>query len=179
MLSSIEAKSEYVISASKYQKENCPSSLGSVRFINHFITENSLNVIEKLLKEYFADEIKQKPRVCVVGLHACADLSVTMLDIFSKMSYFGVLAIMPCCYHRLKQKTNGEFFNFPVSNVLKMLGTLYNGEEFLKVPFLRLACQQTIEKFKSLPLAERQKQSKSWMLRAILQFIAKEGKLES
>ena len=44
----------------------------------------------------------QKPRICMVGLHCCGDLTPTMLKFFSRCENIGAIVCVSCCYHRLE-----------------------------------------------------------------------------
>ena len=64
----------------------------------------------------------------LIGLHACGDLTNSMISWFST-SKFGLLSVVSCCYHKMT--------TFPISEELK---NILNDE--LKSHFaLRLACQ--------------------------------------
>ena len=42
------------------------------------------------------------PRVCMVGLHCCGDLTPTMLKCFQELNCIRSLCCVSCCYHRMK-----------------------------------------------------------------------------
>lgn len=43
-----------------------------------------------------------QPRVCMVGLHCCGDLTPTMLKCFNDLDCIRSLCCVSCCYHRMK-----------------------------------------------------------------------------
>ncbi|XP_068894036.1 probable methyltransferase-like protein 25 [Tenebrio molitor] len=108
---------------------------------------------------------------CITGLHACADLSVTILEIFAKLDVAKSMVIMPCCYHRLKQKERG-FENFPKSKLLGLVVGEREALDFLNVPFLRLACQSSGDGFARMTEVEREAHTNGCLFRAILQDVA-------
>lgn len=114
-----------------------------------------------------------------MGLHACADLSVTILEIFQQLDFVKSLIIMPCCYHRLETRLvsamEETFVNFPTSKSLNELYKNVNGERFLRKPFLRLACQQNCNLWKNMSLDEHERHSRSCIFRAVLQVVANGG----
>lgn len=118
----------------------------------------------------------------MVGLHACADLSLTVLKLFMELDDCTGLVIMPCCYHRLKiQEIDGEkemFENFPISTIFEKYFAEFEAETFLRRPFLRLACQQNIGTFISLSEEEHTKHARSFLHRAVLEKVVIEGELQ-
>ncbi|KAL3286433.1 hypothetical protein HHI36_000941 [Cryptolaemus montrouzieri] len=85
---------------------------------------------------------------------------------------------MPCCYHRLKleKEIDGReyFSNFPVSVMLKSKFDKYDAGLFLRRPFLRLACQQTLTTFINMSDKEHQEHAENFLRRAALQKAAEE-----
>lgn len=152
------------------QRQNANSS-AHVKYYHHFVTQSSVMEIMKLSSE--------NPSV-LTGLHACADLSVTVKQLFLKLDFIKGLVIMPCCYHRLELLSeNGNedrFKNFPISDALKEIYCKRNGERFLRRYFLRLACQQSVASFCKMNEVEHRKHAEQCLFRAILEEVAKEGK---
>ncbi|KAG5893231.1 hypothetical protein JTB14_013393 [Gonioctena quinquepunctata] len=175
----IECSKNYIELAYKNQEKFHPSSKNQVNFVEHFIDEESVSKITELADQKFGQLGIRS--CCIVGLHACADLSITILDLFSKLEFAKCMAIMPCCYHRIKlikEGEEGEYFeNFPASKVLMQLFLENEAQKFLKRPFLRLACQQTIGSFTKMTKDEHDKHSRDFMFRAILQEVAEIGKI--
>ncbi|KAL3286430.1 hypothetical protein HHI36_000938 [Cryptolaemus montrouzieri] len=94
----IEGSKEKIDSALGNQNSHHQSSKENITFLHHFITNDSQDEIERAINKHF----KISDRVCICGLHACADLSITILELFLKIKQVKSLVIMPCCYHRLK-----------------------------------------------------------------------------
>lgn len=154
-----------------------PTTKGKIKYVNYFVTNDSGNDIKhKLYQEY-----PVLASAGIIGLHACADLSITTLKLFLDIDIAKCLVIMPCCYHRLQMssESDGEcetFVNFPISAVLKELYIEFNGQRFLRRYFLRLACQQSSSKIWDLSSSDRELLVKNCLYRAILQKVAEEGK---
>uniref|UniRef100_A0A182K7A5 Methyltranfer_dom domain-containing protein n=1 Tax=Anopheles christyi TaxID=43041 RepID=A0A182K7A5_9DIPT len=126
-----------------------------LQFIQHFITNDSFTFIERELGDRF-HEPNATIRAAVMGLHACADLSITAIDCFLRSSWCRSITIMPCCYHLMKTlqretspKGENEFQNFPLSSELHSMVDVGNRTIICK-SFLRLACQQTSARWKDL-----------------------------
>lgn len=175
----IEGDAEKINLAYKNQSKYYSKAKNSVTFINHFITDNSSEFLTNLLNQQSKNG--QQISACLVGLHACADLSITILELFNKIENFNSLVIMPCCYHRIelnKIENNREYFKyFPVSKLYNNLFEQFDGYSFIKRPFLRLACQQSVTNFTNMSEMEHEKHAKNCLYRSILQEVAEESKL--
>lgn len=173
----VESKSEFVKQAYKLQEKNYPCCKGNVKFTNHFIDSSSNETLCTLYEEKF-ESIDTKSG-CIIGLHACADLSLTILDLFTRMDAIKTLVIMPCCYHRIEVDRiveDKEYFkNFPASETLKEIFDEYEAETFLRRPFLRLACQQTLGRIVNMSEEQHIKQARCLLFRAILQNVVESG----
>lgn len=175
----IECSQERIKQANANQSKYHPNSKDQVVFVEYYIEEHSSTFITNTVKDLFQEQdIKSS---CIVGLHACADLSIIILKLFMEMEFCKGLIIMPCCYHRLKiqeQDENRDIFeNFPISAVFKKVFSDFTAEEFLRVPFLRLACQQNIGSFISMSEEEHRQHARSFLYRAILEAVTTNGKL--
>ncbi|KAL7737630.1 hypothetical protein ACLKA6_007738 [Drosophila palustris] len=97
-------------------------------------------------------------KTALIGLHACADLSISAMILFLAMPQVRSLHIMPCCYHKLALRTDRDstrgspFVNFPLSNGLRNAMSATAVECFNR-PFMRLACQQTNSRWRMDSLA--------------------------
>ncbi|XP_028133010.2 probable methyltransferase-like protein 25 [Diabrotica virgifera virgifera] len=176
----IECSKQYVVQAYKMQQKIYPHCKNGVQFVDHYIDAQSAGKISSLIQETFTDFDPKS--VSLVGLHACADLSVTVLDLFSQLDRVKSLVIMPCCYHRLKLKEEQDdkeyFYNFPFSNVFKDIFDKASGEYFLRRSFLRLACQQASRNFCNMSQEEHVEHSTNLMFRCILQLVAESENLD-
>lgn len=108
-------------------------------------------------------DLVDHPKISLVGLHACGDLTINSLKLAANEPLVGGLVIMPCCYHRASLINANEFRNFPVSRTLGRImeetrssssssGTSPRGSvsPTFHRPFLRLACQQSVKKWQKM-----------------------------
>lgn len=88
--------------------------------------------------------IKSNYDACLLGLHACADLTIDAIKLFLNLERCKGLVIMPCCYHKMKMKESGveEFLNIPLSDSLRLAYEKCHAGGFMRRPFLRLCCQR-------------------------------------
>ncbi|XP_063918767.1 probable methyltransferase-like protein 25 isoform X3 [Zophobas morio] len=149
----------------KTKQKKYSDSDAAINYVEHFVTNESEHHIRQITKAF------PMKHACITGLHACADLSVIILELFTKLEFCKSLVIMPCCYHRLKQTEDG-FENFPVSNLLKELTTKSGVLRFLKTPFLRLACQGFVGGFGNMTPEEHLARTNSCLFRAVLEDVA-------
>ncbi|XP_044747596.1 protein RRNAD1 isoform X2 [Coccinella septempunctata] len=171
----IEGCPEKTELALKAQMKHHTSTREHVTFYNHFITENSAVELNEVVKKKFSNE----KNISMCGLHACADLSVTILDLFLKMDRVKTLAIMPCCYHRMglkETRDEREYFKcFPLSRTLKYEFDSHDASTYLRRPFLRLACQQTLITFLEMSDEQHEEHARNFLMRAVLQKAADEA----
>ncbi|KAF7283257.1 hypothetical protein GWI33_001083 [Rhynchophorus ferrugineus] len=170
----LEMSHKFVEQAYNNQNKFYSRSKGHVIFSKLFIDVNSVNDIHALIEHHFGLNRK----VCFTGLHACADLSVTVLKLFSTMDNVRALAIMPCCYHRISTQEDHKnnimtFPNFPCSNTLRKPFEEMECTRFLQIPFLRLACQDSLDVYMALTEVETKRKLLGLMFRAILEDVAK------
>lgn len=168
----IEADSDRVKTAQKLQKTNFPESINSVKFIQHFIESSSDSFIQSSLMKEFS--LKETTNVVLTGLHACADLTVTALDLFLRLPNAKKLLIMPCCYHKMKFKGNSlvEFENVPLSRRIK---SAQYAKDIINRPFLRLAGQQTAVRWRNVTEMEHNEHGRNMFIRGVVQAVLSEG----
>lgn len=169
----IEADTERVRTANHLKKTRFPKSERSVHFVQHYIKSDSVSFINSYLTKEFG--LHESPELILTGLHSCADLSVTSLNIFLQSPNVKKLLIMPCCYHKMKFKENSkdEFENVPLSRLVKSLESV---KGIVNRPFLRLAGQQTASRWRSNSEAEHKQHGQNMWHRAAIQAILSEGK---
>lgn len=171
----IEGSKEKLKLAQNRQNLHHPKTKEHVKFAQHFVTNDSLNEITTILKNNFPSAKK-----CIIsGLHACADLSPTILKLFLKTDIFKSIVIMPCCYHRMQiQNSKGRetFLNFPLSNTLRIVYEKVDGGTFLRRYFLRLACQRSVSGGGDMTEEERDIHSRNCLYRAVLEDVVQKGK---
>lgn len=169
----IEADSKRVKTAENIQKTKFPKSHTSVKFVQHFIESSSASFIKPLLIKEF--NLNESPDLVLTGLHACADLTVTSLNLFLRSPNVKTLIIMPCCYHKMKYKENShdEFENIPLSQRLK---SAQYAKDIINRPFLRLAGQQTALRWRNNTESEHTVHGTAMFIRGAVQAILGEGK---
>lgn len=164
----LESDMQRVQTAQNRQQKLYPNSVNSVKFVQHFIGISSIEFMNLELKKHFP----QSKRFAIIGLHACADLSITAINLFLAMDNVGKLIIMPCCYHKMCKKMDGDgrqFENIPLS---QLLSDILKGDDcmlaLINVPFLRLASQQTAVRWKNQTEAEHKIHGENMFYRAAL-----------
>lgn len=174
----LELDNERVMQANRCQEKGYAESIKtkSIYYVQHIITAESSNYIENQLQKYF--QITKDTKIAIIGLHACADLTVDAIKIFLNMKVVTKMVIMPCCYHIMKMKNpiefplntkNDTFVNIPISEEMQKFANLINR------PFLRLAGQQTTYRWKTLSEAKHKQQGNNMFERGIIECIIKSG----
>uniref|UniRef100_A0A182R9A0 Methyltranfer_dom domain-containing protein n=1 Tax=Anopheles funestus TaxID=62324 RepID=A0A182R9A0_ANOFN len=143
----------------------------AVQYCHHYITDDSFGFIEQQCNDRFDNLLPH--RAALVGLHACADLSITAINCFLRCKWANNLTIMPCCYHRMKpvdEKTPNEFQNFPLSEELRTI--LLDGKrKIICRSFLRLGCQQTAARWKGLTVEQHLEHGRIMFRRGLIDAI--------
>lgn len=128
-----------------------PAASSSIAYHQHFIDRDSGGYIESQASELARkNSCQDLEKMSIIGLHACADLSVTAMKLFLELPKVHCLHIMPCCYHKLELQSSCHeasdshlFVNFPLSSALRGSVESRSQKPILNRPFLRLACQRT------------------------------------
>ncbi|XP_065368944.1 uncharacterized protein LOC135961373 [Calliphora vicina] len=195
----LEADTYRVEAAEKRVKTYMPTAINSIQYRQQFITESSKDFIVKTVEEVFKLNYQHvapqiATNVVIIGLHACADLTITSLKLFLQLPEVQHLIIMPCCYHKLQVCDDTatttaaalKFRNFPLSESLKQV--LLDNEDnvtdkanyaecnddfttYLNRPFLRLACQQTLKRWNKCSPTEHHVHGSEMFLRAVAESI--------
>ncbi|XP_052895723.1 uncharacterized protein LOC128302914 [Anopheles moucheti] len=161
------------------------STSKAVQYCHHYITDDSFGFIEQQCSDRFDN---YPHRAAVVGLHACADLSITAINCFLHCKWATSLTIMPCCYHRMKpldEKAPNEFQNFPLSQELRTI-LLEEQDEAVRVGKLgstleEITVENMLEQFKLLKQLECNTRECPWTdqhkdrMSALLQKYGPEG----
>ncbi|XP_008557948.1 methyltransferase-like protein 25B [Microplitis demolitor] len=173
----LESNLNNVKIAEKRQHSLYPESIEKVKFVNIKITTNdSDEEIKNKIKLLTNDE-----EFCLIGLHACADLSVTACKLFSKIEMAKLLIIVSCCYHKLEVNDYNKFINFPVSQTLKNVinnsNNNCNYKEILHRPFLRLACQEPANRWDKMSKDLHDKHAFCVLSRAVIELFTYENNI--
>jgi len=107
-----------------------------------------------------------KNRQALIGLHACGDLTNTMLSWFvSSSNYFSKLAVVSCCYHKMS--------TFPISdqvrNILQEDGVYWG---LASTYARRLGAQDPFSAWRNKNFQQHLEHAKSFGRRAILQTLS-------
>ncbi|XP_014215993.2 uncharacterized protein LOC106644828 [Copidosoma floridanum] len=179
----LESNVKNVEAAKVRQKNIFPDSLSAVKYVCCTISKDSSECIEFIVNREFG-EIES---MCLIGLHACSDLSVHMSNIYLEMEKAKLLVLISCCYHKLSLKqvdlecSDKEYFNyFPLSKTLENTVKILNVDvgEFLRRPFMRLACQETSDRWLGLSKKAHNEHSFHVLARAVLELYAVENDLQ-
>lgn len=164
------------------QKKLHPDSLAKVKYMHCDVTCDSADAIETILRQEFPDVTD----VCLIGLHACGDLSTSASRIFREMKSAKLFILISCCYHKLSISKSVQtplrekqyFHNFPTSNCLRETIAAYNFDvgQFLRVPFLRLACQESADKWHGMSQEKHNEHSFHVLARAVLELYSQQSR---
>lgn len=176
----LEGSAQNVETVKKRQKKLYPESVDSVKYIHCKLNCNSGPTIQSLLEETFPGHRD----VCLIGLHACGDLSVNMFDIYSNLKVAKLLILLSCCYHKLTTvESNFEdkeyFINFPISDAFARAvhTSKLDIGLFLRRPFLRLACQESADRWQEMSVQAHNEHSFHVLGRAVLELFAEQSKI--
>lgn len=168
----LEGDANKVESAQKRLQNASDINQKSITYNQHFITEESKNFIEAQINSSGAKD------AAIVGLHSCADLTITAIKLFHQIETVQKLIIMSCCYHRqLKNETKNERFkNLPLSNTFKAaLLAVPGSEDMINVAFARLACQHSAVRWKKLSQEDHKTHGETMFERALVELIPSDG----
>ncbi|KAH8405654.1 hypothetical protein KR215_005461 [Drosophila sulfurigaster] len=156
----LEADEQRVISAQQRCEKLMPQkALNSISYRQEFVSADAqcrdrinAHTLELAQSHGLSPELTTIT-MAIIGLHACADLSVSAMRLFLTMPQVRSLLIMPCCYHKLALRegiddlVSSPFVNFPLSSGLNK-ATANLVECCFNRPFLRLACQETSSRWR-------------------------------
>lgn len=187
----IEADAGRVQSARQRQAQYFPASLNRVCYTELFvqnIAEAAQHIRHECQRLFDADgRSAQPPTIAIVGLHACAALSVTAAQLFVHMPEARVLSIMPCCYHKMCEAdsspdSGGGRHHRPRHDCIPLSGSMrrsVSAERWLRtvvnVPFLRLASQQGASRWRRQTAEQHAEHGAAMWERALLQAVLAEG----
>ncbi|KAH8413702.1 hypothetical protein KR222_004184, partial [Zaprionus bogoriensis] len=154
----LEADEKRVYTARKRIERVMPKmALDSISYRQQFVTADAnsrANIVRYLNELTKSSGTPTVTETTIIGLHACADLSISAMLLFLAMPQVRRLHIMPCCYHKLttcngfaEGTTITPFVNFPLSSSLQRAMNASADPSVLfgcfNRPFMRLACQET------------------------------------
>ncbi|XP_058810079.1 methyltransferase-like protein 25B isoform X2 [Phymastichus coffea] len=175
------------IDKAKLRQQNFfPDSISTIKYICTNITADSDKFIESTLEK----EFKEKKKCCLIGLHACGDLSIHASNMHLKMKIARLLVLVSCCYHKLSYEeinrnnmyiNRKEYFKyFPLSNEFKNTIRLLciDTGNLLKRTFLRLASQETSDRWFTIDKTSHNNHSLYTLSRAVLELYAYNNNLK-
>lgn len=158
----LEADEQRVKAAQLRQRKYFPESTDDVKYTEHFIDSSSAQFIVDTIRTHFP----RSNRLAIIGLHACADLTIAAIQLFLAMDSVQKLLIMPCCYHKMKMMDDTSFHNIPLSNAMRNASDCW--PSVLNRPFLRLASQQTAVRWRTQTEVEHRRHGRNMFERAAL-----------
>lgn len=179
----LERHEENVNRACARQRASYPESLRDVRYIRCDVTCDSADRIESILQREFPGT----KAACLIGLHACGDLSTSAARIFRRMKSARLSILISCCYHKLSvsgstrtpSHTEKQYFHdFPMSDCLREVIATHSFDvgQFLRVPFLRLACQESADKWRGMSAEKHSEHSFHVLARAVLELYSQQSR---
>jgi hypothetical protein len=124
-------------------------------------------------REALTSHLGESP-VAIVGLHCCGDLSTNVLRLFQSWKAAKLLCVVPCCYQ--KMALAGASSAPPMSAFARThLSHLGSDSHVFSHFSLRLAGQETYEKWADMTLAHHKRQSQAFGYRAVLEKWAAEA----
>lgn len=184
----IEADAGRVQTARQRQAQHFGDSLDRVCYTEHCV-QNVAQTAQHIRHECQRLFGTAQPQaIAIVGLHACAGLSVLAAQLFVYMPEARVLSIMPCCYHKMCESTEEEHGGGgacglrPCSDCIPLSASMQrsvSAERWLRcvvnVPFLRLASQQCASRWRTQTAEEHAEHGAAMWERAVLQAVLTEG----
>ncbi|XP_023319192.1 protein RRNAD1-like [Trichogramma pretiosum] len=178
----LESRQKNIDIARNRQNQYFPESKGLVKYVCCNVTKDSLDEIENILKTEFSESSDEK--VCLIGLHACGDLSVNMSNLYLNMKQAHMFILVSCCYHKLEQETAYEtgssencFKGFPLSNILKNALKKSHADvgKLFGRTFMRLACQETPDRWENMSEQAHDEHAFHVLARAVLELYTSEN----
>lgn len=172
----LESNPKNVEAANRRQRQYYASSMDHVKYVCSKIDIDSGMKMRNLLKKQ--NELVEE-EFCLIGLHACADLSVDACNLFSEIPSARILILLSCCYHKMEIQTRQDTVkyqirNFPTSRTLKNIfeTSERNYVDFLERPFLRLACQEPAVRWNGMSRDAHREHAFHVLARAVLEAFA-------
>lgn len=179
----LERNEGNVMEACARQRKLYPDSLGDVKYILCDVGRDSADRIESILRREFPDDATD---ACLIGLHACGDLGASASRLFHAIRSVRLFVLISCCYHkltvsesvRMPRREKQYFRDFPTSDCLRRVVAAHNFDlgEFLRAPFLRLACQESADKWRGMSREQHDEQSFHVLARAVLELYSQQSR---
>nr|XP_018898676.1 PREDICTED: methyltransferase-like protein 25 isoform X1 [Bemisia tabaci] len=171
--------------------EKSIASISNQNFTEKLSLSDSVKHTGKKQVEY--SDCAKTNGVCLVGLHTCGDLCIDSLNLFMSTDCCKLCVLLACCYHKMTGQTpNGtnniassippsnSFRNFPLSSALKQSASNYpSASSFLQIPFLRLAANETADRWFHMSAEKHASQLFHTMARAVIQLYLHQNHLST
>ncbi|KAK9504631.1 hypothetical protein O3M35_010922 [Rhynocoris fuscipes] len=108
--------------------------LGNITYLGVRLETFTIEKVFRHIKQY-------EDNGCIIGLHACADLTVDTLKLFLLLEKVKSLVLMPCCYHKVQDNESAIISSLLISKLYP------NKMKLINSTFLRLACESTKERW--------------------------------
>ncbi|CAF1277236.1 unnamed protein product, partial [Didymodactylos carnosus] len=166
-----EMSNAHVQSADNRNKKitcvNDRNYLRTVEINNEMTDDKLLEIVHDTLNRDSDDNF------ILSSLHACGDLTPTMLKLYVKSKFIRGLLNVSCCYHTMNYSDEG-FFNIPLSRTLKQIISQY--QNFTMTLYgLRLAIQETHEQWYEKSDSKLKQHMRNTIYRGILECILVEN----
>ncbi|KAL5019616.1 hypothetical protein ScPMuIL_002508 [Solemya velum] len=127
--------------------------------------------------------VRIQPRVCMIGLHCCGDLTPTMMEFFAELECVRVLCCVSCCFHRMELEESGNNIkNFPMSTKVKssVAQVGVDGSVFSLTKYgLRLAAQETRSRWRHQTESDHKFHERNVAYRGVLQLYLQSESIHS
>jgi len=163
----VERNTQFTKRAEKFDNET-QQTLKNYKLF--FPKHANKNINTKLKSNHIVDEVcSDDSDVLLTGLHACGDLSSTMVRIFCEDHRIKSLVSVACCYHRLTMLPDHteQRSGYPMSNLVRNMPN-----HALEYCSLRIACHSTELFLNELKKGDEGK-LRVYCYRAVLQYILK------
>lgn len=184
----LESDESRVATALSRQNKFYPESKAHVKYTPHFVTEDSTKFILDSVRAAFDCT---DTSIGLIGLHACADLTITAIKLVCCQNntaglHINRVVIMPCCYHKMSLINENEFANFPLSVTLcrafnddqswtRNGAPSGNSSHAFGRPFLRLACQQSARNWQKMTEFKHLRHGREMFGRALVDTLLSDG----
>ena len=123
------------------------------------------------LLQSIVDSEEESVRFGLIGLHCCGDLTPIMIKLFLTFEELKMISVVSCCYHKMSSDS------YPLSEqLIEVVGDKLNviGSHFA----VRLACQETLEKWLQQLPEGHEAHSRHFGYRAILEEFCQENHIK-
>ncbi|KAJ9446014.1 hypothetical protein DIPPA_29879 [Diplonema papillatum] len=145
-----------------------PSAAGHVSYVRAFVSPDSdEDTLDALLASCGLSDAQRK-NLCLVGLHACGDLTPLLLRLYARSARFDSLAVVGCCYYKMGWPAPPSF---PLSQFARSADLTPSPDQGLIGPVAaQLACE-TSHRWVTMGAGEWEEKQKASFHRALLEIV--------